>query len=41
MSVISNSEWREAVIQSRSRVEEAVRMISSTCSKRKVVPSVH
>jgi hypothetical protein len=29
------------VIQSRSRVEDAVRMMSLTYSKRKVVPSMH
>jgi hypothetical protein len=43
MSVMANSGagQREAVIQSRSRVEDAVRMISSTYSKRKAVPSAY
>jgi hypothetical protein len=41
MSVMVNSEQREAVIRSRSRVEEAVRTMSSTYSKRKAVPSAH
>jgi hypothetical protein len=38
MSVMANSEWREAVIRSRSRVEDVVRTISLTYSKRKAVP---
>jgi hypothetical protein len=41
MSVMANSKRREAVIWLRSRVEEAVRMMSSTYSKRKALPSVH
>jgi hypothetical protein len=41
MSVMVNSERREAEIWLRSQVEEAVRMMSSTYSKRKAVPSAH
>jgi hypothetical protein len=38
---MANSERREVVIWSRSRVEDAVRTMSSTYSKRKVVPYMH
>jgi hypothetical protein len=38
---MANSERREVVIRLRSRVEDAVRTMSSMYSKRKVVPSAH